>query len=93
MLLHVPGGAGTKEGGAVTAEPMRTTNQTRLRDSLGNAERAGHRPSAVHPDSLTGREEEVLQLLIQGVTTTHGLAASLVVTDNTVKFSPPQHPR
>ena len=33
-----------------------------------------------------GREEEVLQLLIQGLTTTHGLAACLVVTDNTVKF-------
>jgi DNA-binding NarL/FixJ family response regulator len=49
----------------------------------------GSPPARNHPsgpDSLTSREQEVLQLLIQGVTTTQELAARLVVTDNTIKF-------
>jgi DNA-binding NarL/FixJ family response regulator len=37
-------------------------------------------------EPLTSREREVLQLLVQGVTTTHELAAQLVVTNNTIKF-------
>jgi len=41
---------------------------------------------ASQPEPLTGREQEVLHLLIQGVTTTQELAARLVVTDNTIKF-------
>ena len=39
-----------------------------------------------HPEPLTGREQEVLGLLVQGVTTTQELSARLVVTDNTIKF-------
>jgi DNA-binding NarL/FixJ family response regulator len=36
--------------------------------------------------SLTEREREVLQLLVQGVTSNRDLAQRLVVTDNTVKY-------
>jgi len=42
--------------------------------------------AASDPDILTSREQEVLQLLVQGVTTTQELATRLVVTDNTIKF-------
>jgi DNA-binding NarL/FixJ family response regulator len=69
----------------VTVQP--TINRSRVQSSVGSAGWAGGQPSAaVYVEPLTGREKEVLQLLIQGVTTTHELAASLVVSDNTVKF-------
>ena len=42
--------------------------------------------TVIRPEPLTGREQEVLQLLVQGVTTTQELSAQLVVSDNTVKF-------
>jgi DNA-binding NarL/FixJ family response regulator len=38
------------------------------------------------PDALTDREREVLELLVQGVTTNRRLAKTLGVTENTVKF-------
>jgi len=38
------------------------------------------------PSELTEREREVLDLLIQGVTTNRELAERLVVTENTVKY-------
>lgn len=38
------------------------------------------------PDELTEREQEVLQLLVQGVTSNRELAERLVVTENTVKY-------
>jgi DNA-binding NarL/FixJ family response regulator len=49
------------------------------RDSLGPE-------PASRPEPLTDREHEVLQLLVQGVTTSQELSAQLVVSDNTVKF-------
>lgn len=61
----------------LTAEATHTLYQTRVQNSPGYAG---------YSEPLTGREEEVLQLLVQGVTTTHELAESLVVSDNTVKF-------
>ena len=71
----------------VTAEPTRSINQTRAQDFLGNSGQHGRQSSAAgYLEPLTGREEEVLELLILGITTTHELAASLVVSDNTVKF-------
>ena len=38
------------------------------------------------PDALTDREREVLELLVQGVTTNRKLAKTLGVSENTVKF-------
>lgn len=38
------------------------------------------------PDDLTEREQEVLQLLVSGVTSNKDLAAKLVVSENTVKY-------
>ena len=37
-------------------------------------------------DDLTGREREVLELLVSGVTTNRDLAERLVVSENTVKY-------
>jgi DNA-binding NarL/FixJ family response regulator len=38
------------------------------------------------PDALTEREQEVLELLVQGITSNRELAERLVVTENTVKY-------
>ncbi len=42
--------------------------------------------SAEDPDALTDREREVLELLVQGVTSNRKLAKQLGVSENTVKF-------
>jgi DNA-binding NarL/FixJ family response regulator len=41
---------------------------------------------AEDPDALTDRERQVLELLVQGVTTNRKLAKTLGVSENTVKF-------
>ncbi len=38
------------------------------------------------PDALTDREQEVLELMVDGVTTNRKLAKQLGITENTVKF-------
>ena len=38
------------------------------------------------PDALTDREQEVLELMVDGVTTNRKLAARLEVSENTIKF-------
>jgi DNA-binding NarL/FixJ family response regulator len=43
-------------------------------------------PAVEGPQSLTDREREVLDLLVQGVTSNRDLAERLVVTENTVKY-------
>jgi DNA-binding NarL/FixJ family response regulator len=43
-------------------------------------------PAVDGPQSLTEREREVLDLLVQGVTTNRELAERLVVSENTVKY-------
>lgn len=40
----------------------------------------------VDPDALTAREQEVLELMVQGVTSNRKLAEELGVSENTVKF-------
>ena len=46
-----------------------------------------HAPKPETPDeSLTPRESEVLDLLAQGVTSTHDLADRLFISENTVKY-------
>jgi DNA-binding NarL/FixJ family response regulator len=37
-------------------------------------------------DALTPREREVLELLVQGITSNHDLAEHLIVSENTVKY-------
>lgn len=44
-------------------------------------------PEPVHdPDALTDREREVLELLVEGVTSNRKLAKQLGVSENTIKF-------
>jgi len=38
------------------------------------------------PHDLTEREQDVLELLVQGITSNHDLADKLIVTENTVKY-------
>ncbi|HEY4641449.1 MAG TPA: response regulator transcription factor, partial [Thermoanaerobaculia bacterium] len=42
--------------------------------------------SATVPDALTAREVEVLQLMVEGVTSNRKLAKRLDLSENTVKF-------
>lgn len=44
------------------------------------------RPRTGDPDALTDREQEVLELLVQGVTSNRKLADRLGVSENTIKF-------
>jgi DNA-binding NarL/FixJ family response regulator len=43
-------------------------------------------PAVEGPQALTEREREVLDLLVQGITSNRDLAERLVVTENTVKY-------
>lgn len=42
--------------------------------------------AAEEPDALTGREREVLELMVEGITSNRRLAKRLGVSENTVKF-------
>jgi len=44
------------------------------------------KPRSEDPDALTDREQEVLELLVQGVTSNKKLADRLGVSENTIKF-------
>ena len=44
------------------------------------------KPRSEDPDALTEREQEVLELLVQGVTSNKKLADRLEVSENTIKF-------
>ena len=44
------------------------------------------RPQQEDPDALTDREREVLELMVDGITSNRQLAKRLDVTENTVKF-------
>ena len=59
------------------------------RKLLGEFARPAPQPqssTAIAPAALTDREREVLDLLVQGVTSNRELAERLVVTENTVKY-------
>lgn len=43
-------------------------------------------PEAASPTSLTAREQEVLELLVQGITSNRELAKRLFVSENTIKY-------
>jgi DNA-binding NarL/FixJ family response regulator len=72
--------------GVARGEPALTPNLARK--LLGEFARPPA-PAAAAPDethSLTEREREVLNLLVQGVTSNRELAERLVVSENTVKY-------
>ena len=72
--------------GVARGEPALTPGLARK--LLGEFARppAPAQPAVEGPQALTEREREVLDLLVQGVTTNRELAERLVVSENTVKY-------
>ncbi len=56
------------------------------RKLLGEFARGRNAPQPQSLDLLTDREQEVLELLVQGITSNRDLAAHLVVSENTVRY-------
>ena len=56
------------------------------RKLLDEFARAPSRREREDPDALTDREREVLELMVEGITTNRKLAKTLGVSENTVKF-------
>jgi DNA-binding NarL/FixJ family response regulator len=70
--------------GVKRGEPALTPALARkLLQELARSTRA---PEPQNPDELTDREREVLELLVNGVTSNRRLAKQLGVSENTVKF-------
>jgi DNA-binding NarL/FixJ family response regulator len=70
--------------GVKRGEPALTPALARkLLQELARSTRA---PEPQNPDELTDREREVLELLVNGVTSNRKLAKQLGVSENTVKF-------
>jgi DNA-binding NarL/FixJ family response regulator len=66
-------------------EPALTPALARkLLDEFARPRAAAREP--YDPDALTDREQEVLELMVEGVTSNRKLASSLGVSENTVKF-------
>ena len=71
--------------GVAHGEPALTSGLARK--LLGEFARPAPAPRAAEPASaLTDREREVLDLLVQGITSNRELAERLVITENTVKY-------
>lgn len=70
--------------GVTRGEPALTP--ALARKVLNELARPPAAPPERTPDALTEREQEVLELLVQGITTNRGLAERLVVSENTVKY-------
>lgn len=70
--------------GVVRGEPALTPPLARK--LLGEFARPGSPRRERASDTLTEREREVLELLVQGITSNRDLAERLVVTENTVKY-------
>ena len=58
----------------------------KLLEEFARPPKAAAAPPANDPDSLTEREREILELLVEGVTSNRKLAKQLGVSENTVKF-------
>jgi DNA-binding NarL/FixJ family response regulator len=56
------------------------------RKVLGELARSDDSQASRKPDALTLREQEVLELLVSGVTSNRDLAERLFVSENTIKF-------
>lgn len=70
---------------ALAGEPALTPQLSRkVLQAFSKRETA--RPVPEAPDTLTEREREVLELLVDGITSNRQLARRLEVTENTVKF-------
>jgi DNA-binding NarL/FixJ family response regulator len=71
---------------AAEGEPALTPNLARklLQEFAKPPEPAA--PATEDPDALTSREREVLELMVEGVTSNRKLAKQLGVSENTVKF-------
>ena len=70
--------------GVSRGEPALTPGLARK--LLGEFARPAAAPHDRASDALTEREQEVLELLVQGVTSNRELAERLVVSENTVKY-------
>ncbi|MCX6022224.1 MAG: response regulator transcription factor [Chloroflexi bacterium] len=70
--------------GATRGEPALTP--ALARKVLGELARPISARTERTPDALTEREQEVLELLVQGVTSNRSLAERLTVSENTVKY-------
>jgi DNA-binding NarL/FixJ family response regulator len=71
--------------GVAKGEPALTPALARkLLDEFARPRAAAREP--YDPDALTDREQEVLELMVEGVTSNRKLASSLGVSENTVKF-------
>lgn len=70
---------------ALAGEPALTPQVSRkILEAFSNSENTGSRPS--EPDALTSRERDVLDLMVEGITSNRQLAKRLEVTENTVKY-------
>jgi DNA-binding NarL/FixJ family response regulator len=58
----------------------------KLLEEFARPPKAAVAPAASDPDPLTEREREILELLVEGVTSNRKLAKHLGVSENTVKF-------
>lgn len=71
--------------GVTQGEPALTPALARkLLDEFAKPKAPAREP--YDPDALTDREQEVLELMVDGVTSNRKLASSLGVSENTVKF-------
>jgi DNA-binding NarL/FixJ family response regulator len=58
----------------------------KLLEEFARPPKAAAAPAANDPDPLTEREREILELLVEGVTSNRKLAKQLGVSENTIKF-------
>jgi DNA-binding NarL/FixJ family response regulator len=73
--------------GVARGEPALTPGLARrLLGEFAKPSTAAHSPSEPGTPGLTDREHEVLELLVQGVTSNRELAERLIVSENTVKY-------